>query len=431
MKNTGKFNKFTSKTLVSALLAATGVAQAGTVAVGDYSGNQVVMVDDVTGAYRGSIANGGGLLRPFGFAYGPDGLLYVSSFGTNQIKRYNSNGVFVDNYMAMPKPAGLTFYDRDLVVANQAANFVTRQGLVSWTSPIRPGRIYQAVVVKNGHLYVGFNSSAGGGIEELDPNSGTSMGDTIPTGRGIWDAQGFGWGPDGTLYVTSSNTQRILRYNSSGQSLGYFSTAGQPLGLRFNSNGELLSTIWANSQVARIAVPGFGALGGLLPGSVQLVQPWYIELVNPSIECRLVFSGRTTIPTGSIVTVEIGWPGTGTTIQSRTATIQSGGKISVLSPSFLSEYDLRIKFGTFLTNTQRVDARDSSRSSATFTLVNGDCDGSDTIDATDYRILAAAMGTGTGQAGWDARADLTGDGIVNAADTAVLAGNFAKTGRNQ
>ncbi len=432
MRDKGKFNKFTMRSIVSAVLSLTGVAHAGTVAVGDYSGNRVVMVDDITGVFRGSIANGGGLQRPFGFAYGPDGLLYVSSYGTNQIKRYNSNGVFVDNYIATPKPCGLTFFDRDLVVANQSAFTVTRSGIISWVSPVRPGRIYQAVVVKSGHLYVSFNSSAGGGIEEFDPNSGASMGDLISTGRGIWDAQGFGWGPDGTLYVTSSNNQKILRFNSGGQSLGSFTTAGQPLGLRFNSNGELLSTIWATRQVARIAVPGFNQLGGLFPDTANLDQPWFIELVNPSIECQLIFGGRTNpSPPSTPVVVEIGWPGTGITIQSRTATVQSSGKISILAPSFLSEYDLRIKYGTYLTQTQRVDTRDSSRSKATFNLINGDCDGSDTVDASDYRLMAPAMGTSSGQPGWDARADLTGDGVVSSADVIVFSQNFAKTGRGQ
>lgn len=430
MTNMGKFNRIFS--VASAWLIVAGAAHGGTVAVADYTGNSIVMVDDITGVMRGTIANGGGLQRPFGFAYGPDGLLYVSSFGTNQIKRYNSAGQFVDNYAATPKPHGLSFYDRDLVVANQAANTVTRFGLVSWTSPPRAGRNYQAVVIRNGRLFVSFNSSAGGGVEEFDPNSGTSMGDFIPTGRGIWDAQGFGWGPDGTLYVTSSNNQRIYRFDATGQSLGFFTTAGQPLGLRFNANGELLSTIWANTQVARIGVPGFNALGGLLPGNVTLTQPWYIELVNPSIACQLVFTGRTaSTPPASTVTVEIGWPGTGITIQSRTCTIQSNGRISVLAPSFLTEYDLRLKIGTYLTQTRRVDTRDSSRSSATFTLVNGDIDGSDTIDANDYRLLSKAIGSSTGQPGWDARADLTGDGVVDVNDSAIFAGSFGKTGRGQ
>ncbi len=430
MTNTGKFKRVS---IAAGMLGLLGVhAHAGTVAVADYTGNRIVMVDDVTGAMRGTIASGGGLNRPFGFAYGPDGLLYVSSFATNQIKRFNSLGQFVDNYAATPKPHGLSFYDRDLVVANQAANTVTRFGMVPWTSPVRAGRNYQAVVIREGRLFVSFNSTAGGGIEEFDPNSGSPMGDLISTGRGLWDTQGFGWGPDGTLYVTSSNNSRIFRFNSGGQSLGFFTTPGQPLGLRFNSNGELLSTVWATAQVARMSVPNFTHLGGLLPSSVTTVQPWYIELVNPSIECQLTFTGRINNSSpASTITVEFGFPGTGTTLQSRTVTVQSGGRISVLAPSFLAEYDMRIKVGTFLTQTRRVDTRDASRSAATFVLVNGDVDGSDTVDSADFRLLSRALGTTPGQTGYDARADLNGDGFITTDDFGIFGSTFGKTGRGQ
>lgn len=423
-----------NRTISAALgaLLLTGAAQAGTVAVADWTGNRVVMVDAINGTFRGTIANGGGLVRPFGFAYGPDGLLYVSSFGTNEIKRYNERGQFVDNFVSTPRPHGLSFFGRDLVVANQASNTVSRFGLTPWVSQPRAGRSYQAVVIRQGRLFVSFNSTAGGGIEEFDPNSGASMGDFIPTGRGLWDVQGFGWGPDGTLYVTSSNTQRIFRFGTNGQQLGSFQTPGQPLGLRFNANGELLSTVWANGQVARMGVPSFQHLGGLLPSTVTLTQPWYIELVNPTIEVQLNFGGwvGTTTPV-STVSVEIGWPGTGVTIQTRTATVQSNGRISVLAPSFLSEYDLRIKAGTFLTQVQRVDTRDASRSSATFNLVNGDSDGSDTIDSFDYRVINRAYGSVPGQTRWDVRADLNGDRVINAADFAILTESYGRTGRGQ
>ncbi len=413
-----------------AVLASQG--EAGTVAVADFTGNRVVMVDDITGAFRGTIASGGGLNRPFGFAYGPDGLLYVSSFATNQIKRFNEQGQFVDNFVSTPKPHGIGFFDRDLLVANQAFNTITRFGLVSWVSPVRPGRSYQAIVIRQGRIFASFNSSAGGGIEEFDPNSGTSMGDFVSTGRGIWDAQGFGWGPDGTLYVTSSNNQRIYRFDASGNSLGHFTTLGQPLGLRFNANGELLSTIWANGQVARIGVPSFTTLGGLLPTNANMVQPWYIELVNPTLACQLNFIGRTN-PNAPIsqVTVEFSFPGTGVTIQSRTVSVQSNGRFSVLAPAFLNDYDMRIKVSTYLSQTQRVDTRDSSRSFATFNLINGDVDGSDTVDSADFRLMHRALGTSTGQPGWDARADLNGDGRIDGLDFAIFGQSFGKTGRGQ
>lgn len=44
----------------------------------------------------------GGLIRPYGMAFGPDGNLYVSSFYTDQILRYNGEtGEFVDVFAQM------------------------------------------------------------------------------------------------------------------------------------------------------------------------------------------------------------------------------------------------------------------------------------------------------------------------------------------
>lgn len=49
------------------------------------------------GEFLGVAASGNGLLRPYGNAFGPDGNLYVSSFRSNQILRFDSRtGQFLD-----------------------------------------------------------------------------------------------------------------------------------------------------------------------------------------------------------------------------------------------------------------------------------------------------------------------------------------------
>lgn len=49
------------------------------------------------GEFLGVAASGNGLTRPYGNAFGPDGNLYVSSFRTNQILRFNgTTGAFID-----------------------------------------------------------------------------------------------------------------------------------------------------------------------------------------------------------------------------------------------------------------------------------------------------------------------------------------------
>ncbi|XGV97425.1 MAG: PEP-CTERM sorting domain-containing protein [Leptolyngbya sp. BL-A-14] len=54
-----------------------------------YPQDSAVLRYSPTGSFLGVAASGSGLTRPYGNAFGPDGSLYVSSFRTNEILRYN------------------------------------------------------------------------------------------------------------------------------------------------------------------------------------------------------------------------------------------------------------------------------------------------------------------------------------------------------
>ena len=54
-----------------------------------YPQDSAVLRYSPTGEFLGVAASGGGLIRPYGNAFGPDGSLFVSSFRTNEILRYN------------------------------------------------------------------------------------------------------------------------------------------------------------------------------------------------------------------------------------------------------------------------------------------------------------------------------------------------------
>jgi hypothetical protein len=58
------------------------------------------------------------------------------------------------------------------------------------------------------------------------------------------------------------------------------------------------------------------------------------------------------------------------------------------------------------------------------TLLGGDCNNNDTIDITDGAIASASFGFGTGQVGFDARADINGDGVVDIFDLVMVGNNF-------
>jgi hypothetical protein len=58
------------------------------------------------------------------------------------------------------------------------------------------------------------------------------------------------------------------------------------------------------------------------------------------------------------------------------------------------------------------------------TLLGGDCNNDDGIDITDGAIASASFGFGTGQASFDVRADINGDGLVDIFDLVMVGNNF-------
>jgi sugar lactone lactonase YvrE len=144
-------------------------------------------------------AKSGGLRGPDTLAFGPDGNLYVSSFWTNEIKRYNgSTGAFLGNF----------------VDANS--------GLES-PSDIAFG--------PDGNLYV--SSYLTGVIKRYDGANGSPMGDFI---TGLSNPMFMAFGPiDHNLYIGSDYSGIVKRYNgSTGEFLGNFTdTDGNPAMLLF------------------------------------------------------------------------------------------------------------------------------------------------------------------------------------------------------
>ncbi len=61
------------------------------------------------------------------------------------------------------------------------------------------------------------------------------------------------------------------------------------------------------------------------------------------------------------------------------------------------------------------------------TLLGGDCNNSDTIDIADGAIASASFGFTAGQPGFDPRADITADGIIDIFDLTILGNNFGCT----
>lgn len=187
----------------------------------------VLHIDGTTGAWIGAIGPGSPLNGTGGIAFGADGNLYVNDYGLNRVLRFNrTTGAYIDLFATVP-------------IAGLAGN----------ATDVRFG--------PNGDLLVsiGFDAPAGD-IWRFDGTTGADLGAFIPPADPHPVAPSIHViGPDGNLYISSSGTDEVLRYNgSTGDYIDSFASGGgldDPRGLVF------------------LPEPGMGALIGV--GVVGLV----------------------------------------------------------------------------------------------------------------------------------------------------------------
>lgn len=142
-----------------------------------------------SGAFIDTFATGNGLKRPYGNAFGPDGNLYVASFRSDQILRYSgSTGAFIDVFaQGNGSAAGLLNGPNDLVFAPNGMLYVTTQGSVA---DGMGGISYQ---FDSQLLAYSVSTGAGSVIATPSPTAG---------GNGYVSLLGAVVGPDGLLYTT-------------------------------------------------------------------------------------------------------------------------------------------------------------------------------------------------------------------------------------
>jgi len=129
--------------------------------------------------------------------------------------------------------------------------------------------------------------------------------------------------------------------------------------------------------------------------------------------------------------VEIRYPGTLIAVETLYGSIGNSGTFTVRTLVPDGVYDVAIKGGTTLRKVlKNVNITFSETNLPVANLVNGDCDGNNTITTDDYLILSDAFDTVRGGTGFDARADLNKDGFVTTDDYLTLSTNFDKEGED-
>ncbi len=219
--------------------------------------DQVLRFDGVTGAPLGPFVfdnpgtpldETGGIDGPTAAIFGPDGHLYVASFDNDSIFQYDgTTGAFLSLFVTAGS-GGLNGPDAGMA--------------------FHP----------NGNLLVpSFFSNQ---VLEYDGRTGAFVGVFVPAGLGgLSRPRVLRFRSDGVLYVTSSGTNRVIRYDLQGGFLSVFFQTSAPAGLLIHPlTGDVFVTNVNQDSVRRYDAAGvFQQL--VVPAGSGLDAPTFVELL--------------------------------------------------------------------------------------------------------------------------------------------------------
>lgn len=265
------------------------------------------------------MANDGGLDHGRAVIFGPDGNIYVGHLGFAAVLRYDGKtGRFIDI-------------------------FADGRGQAGGTSQI---------IFHNGNLF----ASIGGGILRFDGATGAPLpapgktGATFVTpgdGNLLKGGHALAFGPDGHVYVTSTHTNEILRFDgSSGAFLGAYVSSGsgglsEPNALTFGEDGRLYVGGIGSDAVHRyrgpsepspggfvdnFVSPGSGGLNSMPSGGLQFGPGGDLYISDRDASSVLRYNGSTGAFIGVVVS-----PGQGGISKAGGFTFDAAGRLYVSS----------------------------------------------------------------------------------------------------
>jgi len=129
------------------------------------------------------------------------------------------------------------------------------------------------------------------------------------------------------------------------------------------------------------------------------------------------------------VTVQLYKAGTGTLVDTKTATLNSSGSFSISSQAPIASYDVYVKASHWLRRKLTNQTFGTGAlSGLSFSLLNGDVNGDNSVSLADFGQLKLAYGSTPSSGNWNPNADLDGNGSVGLSDFGILKLNYGKGG---
>jgi len=187
-----------------------------------------------------------------------------------------------------------------------------------------------------------------------------------------------------------------------------------------SSNGTLPDSTASNPGMGWDFVTGWGA-----PNFDALYNVLAIRPVSGTVTLQNYPPG----PNGISVTVQLYNAGTSTLVDTQIATLDAGGHFTVSSSAPSGNYDIYVKASHWLR--RKVTNQSfglTGVSGLTYSLINGDINGDNTISLADFGKLKAAYGSMPGDGNWNPNADLDGNGSVGLSDFGILKLHYGTSG---
>ena len=240
--------------------------------IASWSSSDVVRCNLTTGQCEDVVTDGlGGLSLAHHFSFGPAGDLYVASWGTSSVLRYDGGTYAFKSTFVPPGTGGLQNthtavwgQDGNLYCAGEFTDGVVRfapdGSLIDQFITPGSGGLDGPEFLRygpDGLMYVADHQ--GSSVRRYDPETGAFIDVFVQSGAGGLNRAHFlTWGPDKNLYVTSSNSNEVLRFDGkTGAFIDTFVPAGSgglsfPAGLTFSPDGSVLYVAsFNNSRILR------------------------------------------------------------------------------------------------------------------------------------------------------------------------------------